>query len=324
MRLTKDDHVIQTLSSDRSDQSFDVPVLPRRPGCRRSISDSHRSEASPEHLSVVRKYIDDPQEYARVFYQAEFEALDGEEEPAMDGSDDASLYYRKVLFLDSVGIRGAQSAAEKAAKTKRPGSDAEAALDTKLYRVILEAVDTTMTSPESFTLKLAMAVSAPLPTIRTRVKNAPCALRERINRTQADRLMKLVKKHGGIARMEAHENKTTVPPPEKKRPPTDSPKTECMTTSGFHARATVQDVQCPKCGWSGNASAEYCEICLHDFANTRQVDMDTRMFANEPDPATTAAVALEYMEAPTRWIPNVWLLVAGGLIIAAIVTAIAL
>jgi len=52
MRLAKDDHVIQALSSDRSDRSLDVPVLPRRPGCRRSASDTHGSEASPEDLSV--------------------------------------------------------------------------------------------------------------------------------------------------------------------------------------------------------------------------------------------------------------------------------
>jgi len=52
MRLAKDDHVIQALSSDRSDRSLDVPVLPRRPGCRRSVSDTHGSEASPEDLSV--------------------------------------------------------------------------------------------------------------------------------------------------------------------------------------------------------------------------------------------------------------------------------
>jgi len=52
MRLAKDDHVIQALSSDRSDQSLDVPVLPRRPGCHRSVSNTHGSEASPEDLSV--------------------------------------------------------------------------------------------------------------------------------------------------------------------------------------------------------------------------------------------------------------------------------
>ncbi len=52
MRLAENDQMVQALSSDRSDQPFNVGVLPRRTGCRGTIPDPHGSDTPPEHLSV--------------------------------------------------------------------------------------------------------------------------------------------------------------------------------------------------------------------------------------------------------------------------------
>ncbi len=52
MCLPDNDQMIQALSSDRSDQPFDIGVLPGRAWRRGTIPDSHGSNTSPEYLSV--------------------------------------------------------------------------------------------------------------------------------------------------------------------------------------------------------------------------------------------------------------------------------
>ena len=57
--LTEYDKMIQTFSSDRSDQPFDIGVLPGRSWCRRAISNTHGSKASPEDLPIGAVAITD-------------------------------------------------------------------------------------------------------------------------------------------------------------------------------------------------------------------------------------------------------------------------
>src|SRR3954470_1163857 len=52
MPLTEHDHMIEALASDRADQSFSVPVLPRRSRRCRSVANAHRANASGKCLSV--------------------------------------------------------------------------------------------------------------------------------------------------------------------------------------------------------------------------------------------------------------------------------
>ncbi len=59
MPLTEDDHVIEALSTDGSNQAFDISVLPRRAWCRGTISDPHGSDASPEYLAIGAIAISD-------------------------------------------------------------------------------------------------------------------------------------------------------------------------------------------------------------------------------------------------------------------------
>jgi hypothetical protein len=52
MRLVDDDHVIETLSSDRADQAFDIRILPWT--CRRGddFGDAHPSQSALKNVAV--------------------------------------------------------------------------------------------------------------------------------------------------------------------------------------------------------------------------------------------------------------------------------
>ena len=52
MSLVQHNHVIQTLAADRSDQAFDVWILPRRSWRRDDFLDAHVLDAFPEKLAV--------------------------------------------------------------------------------------------------------------------------------------------------------------------------------------------------------------------------------------------------------------------------------
>src|SRR5690349_19911609 len=47
VRLTEHDYVIEAFATDRSDQSLSMAVLPRRPGCGRTVANTHRANPAP-------------------------------------------------------------------------------------------------------------------------------------------------------------------------------------------------------------------------------------------------------------------------------------
>ena len=59
MRLAENEQMVQTFSSDRSDQSLDVSVLPRRPRGYGAIPDAHCPDPSLEYLSVDAVAVSD-------------------------------------------------------------------------------------------------------------------------------------------------------------------------------------------------------------------------------------------------------------------------
>jgi hypothetical protein len=52
MRFAKDDHLIQALFPNRSDQTLDTSVLPGRPQGSGSVPDAHSSQAPREVHSI--------------------------------------------------------------------------------------------------------------------------------------------------------------------------------------------------------------------------------------------------------------------------------
>src|SRR5215831_19476704 len=52
VRLPKYDHVVETFPSDRTDQSLDVWILPRRSGCSRLVPNAHGTQPLPEDRAI--------------------------------------------------------------------------------------------------------------------------------------------------------------------------------------------------------------------------------------------------------------------------------
>ena len=63
MPFIEDDHVIEALSTNGSDQTLDRWILPRARGTRDDLADAHPGDATSEHLAVDRVAI--PHEPAR-------------------------------------------------------------------------------------------------------------------------------------------------------------------------------------------------------------------------------------------------------------------
>lgn len=59
MSRVEDDEVIETFSTDRADQTFDMAVLPRRMGRDRAIANAHRTHAPPEDVTISAVIVAD-------------------------------------------------------------------------------------------------------------------------------------------------------------------------------------------------------------------------------------------------------------------------
>jgi hypothetical protein len=57
--LVEDDQMIETVATDRSDQSFHASMLPWIARRNRPISDAHQLDAAPKHLAVAAVAISD-------------------------------------------------------------------------------------------------------------------------------------------------------------------------------------------------------------------------------------------------------------------------
>src|SRR5262245_46562008 len=52
VRLPKYDHVVETFPSDRTDQSLDIRVLPRRSGSSRLVPNAHGTQPLPQDRAI--------------------------------------------------------------------------------------------------------------------------------------------------------------------------------------------------------------------------------------------------------------------------------
>jgi hypothetical protein len=59
MGFVPDDHVVEALAPDRTDDALDITVLPRRSRGRGAVANAHRSHSSLEHLPIGTVVISD-------------------------------------------------------------------------------------------------------------------------------------------------------------------------------------------------------------------------------------------------------------------------
>ena len=57
MRRIEDDHVIETLATNGSDQALDIGILPRARGARNDLADAQPGDATAEEVAIDRVAI---------------------------------------------------------------------------------------------------------------------------------------------------------------------------------------------------------------------------------------------------------------------------
>ena len=122
----------------------------------------------------------------------------------------------------------------------------------RLYRVILEGIDTDLETPDGFAVKLASRLHVPLPRAKLVARCLPYTAKSGLDAAQANRLKTLLDEIGGKARVEPH----FVTPPDPGERETNSPR-----PSG-EGKATFV---CPGCGCEHPTGAKFCSFCLRKF-----------------------------------------------------------
>ncbi|HEU4364026.1 MAG TPA: protein kinase [Candidatus Krumholzibacteria bacterium] len=217
---------------------------------------------------VLKEYFDDPAAYTA---SARSEA---------SAAGVRGLFGR---FAERLG-KGPVAAIEADAGKRREQAEV---LDPDLdYRVTLLAIDRKMETPDSFALKLAMRLKAPVPRMRSLASRTPCILVERLPYKKARWLVSVVKELGGEARMDAIRERGRLVDPIPEPPPAE-PAASARVASHKPARSRRLPggaVVCPSCGWEADADARFCSMCHHNFNKTDKIDVRSLRHAGFEDP----------------------------------------
>lgn len=120
------------------------------------------------------------------------------------------------------------------------------------HRVILESIDSSHESTDSFALKLSMKTGVTLPLARHVVSQVPCTVKSGLTAAQADTLKNVLESIGGRVRSETHH----VTSGETLDVRSD------LRSGGTGTQATIV---CPRCGWEEGRWATHCSLCLRRF-----------------------------------------------------------
>jgi tRNA A-37 threonylcarbamoyl transferase component Bud32 len=227
----------------------------------------------------LAEYFKDPEGYTRTTNDAMLARLAQEAPRGVDKHRNLGIrHYRKILHLnpdDDVARTmlekyGEQAPAGAGARARAPDTPRRAAASPALdknadYRVILEAIDRTVESPESFALKLSMRLKSPVTRIGQLVSRAPCAVAQRLPYKKARWLQTVIEELGGTARLEMVAD--AVPVEEQ---PASSESREIAKP--LERRSPTGPIVCPRCGWEEEADARFCSLCLQQFNKTDKID----------------------------------------------------
>jgi len=121
----------------------------------------------------------------------------------------------------------------------------------KLFRVILEAIDRTQETPDTFAIKLSMRLRTPLPRCRQVTRNLPSTIKQNVSVEKANKFKAILEEIGGRVRVESH---FVTPGAEK---PTKKPQEE----SEQPELDILVEFNCPSCGARQPEDAESCSVC---------------------------------------------------------------
>jgi serine/threonine protein kinase len=202
-------------------------------------------------------------------------------------------------FFERMG-RGTVPVIEQDAGVGNSGVAEKKELDPTLdYRVTLLKIDRELETPDSFALKLAMRLKAPVPRMRSLAARAPCVLVERLPFKKARWLVSVVKELGGEARMDpivtasaaasvprpaqSSDAGTGVESPSRPAAPAQpSPQPEKSKRPRCVPKGAVI---CPNCGWEEDVGAKFCSICRYSFNRTDKIDLNAMKQPGFADPS---------------------------------------
>ncbi len=228
----------------------------------------------------LSEFFKDPAGYTQSTQAAMLARLTNETPRGADKNRNLGIrHFRKILFLnpdddaaraalDKLGERASEGA-ERAAKPETPRrvSSTPAADPNADYRVVLEAIDRSVETPDTFALKLSIRMKAPVPRVRQLIARVPCTLAQRLPYKKARWLQSLIEELGGTARLEVVveaapvvEEKAAAPVSKELAKPA-----ERRTPSG--------GILCPRCGWEEEPDARFCSLCLHHFNKTDKINV---------------------------------------------------
>lgn len=146
----------------------------------------------------------------------------------------------------------------------------------KFYRVVLEGIDRSIETAETFAVKMTLRLRMTTPRAKLVARNLPCILRSNLSATEANRLKAVIEDIGGQCRLETHfvtpgEGREAVPPLDDMRAPESSARPEGT-------------FKCPSCGSEEDPAAEYCSMCLRRFrvAGQRTSGLGSRIPHDNP------------------------------------------
>jgi serine/threonine protein kinase len=274
----------------------------------------------------LSEFFKDPAGYTHTTNAAMLARLNNEAPRGADKNRNLGIrHYRKILFLNPDDDT-ARAVLEKMGDGGAPASDrprkpdgvrrtpASPAADPNAdYRVVLEAIDRSVESPDSFALKLSIRLKSPVPRMRQLVSRAPCTVAQRLPYKKARWLLQVIEELGGTARLETVVDAS--PAEEKAAPPISK-----ELAKPLERRTASGGILCPRCGWEEEPDARFCSLCLQHFNKTDKIDVSN--FINRPgfeDPGENPHSDGD-APTPTRGavrgaMPKRNLLIAGGAVV---------
>jgi len=235
---------------------------------------------------TLAEFFSDPVGYTEAVNQQILERLMGEA-PGVNPRERshkaaAVSHYRKVLYLDpnddgarktlkQLGVR--EGIEDPAGGTPRTGTST-APNTTGEFRVVLDSFDRSVESVDSFALKLAMRLKAPVPRMRSLVSRTPCTVVQRIPYKKARWLVQVLQELGGEARMEAvAAEKAPSSTTNAAAQPAPDDRSANATRNARERRTSSGGIVCPRCGWEEDADAKFCSLCLRRFNKTDKIEV---------------------------------------------------
>jgi tRNA A-37 threonylcarbamoyl transferase component Bud32 len=234
-------------------------------------------------------FFKDPEGYTQSVNAAMLERLKAET-PRGGGDKNRSVgarHYHKILHLnpdddearealERIGDRGPDAGEHaRPAGPARRKADVPAADPNADYRVVLEAIDREVETPDTFALKLSIRLKSPVTRMRQLVSRAPCVVAQRLPYKKARWLAKVIEELGGTARLDVVVD--AAPVVEEKAAPVEAPS---ATPKPLERRTTSGGILCPRCGWEEEPDARFCSLCLQHFNKTDKIDAPN--FASRP------------------------------------------